>query len=515
MEKLEKWGLFELSRLGRSDGNPYLDYHISATFIGEREKKTVEGFYDGEGVYRVRFMPSFEGEYRYRISGDFADEISEPEGRFFVTAPSPDNHGPVRADGIRLRYADGSRYDSIGTTCYAWAVQPLALQEQTLETLENSPFNKLRFCVFPKFYEYNTREPLTLPFERGSGEGLDPALVETASQTGLSFPGMKSAPFDFAFDYTRPNAEHFQRYDQRIRQLMELGIEADLILMHPYDRWGMNQMSRAASAQYLRYMAARYGAFRNVWWSLANEYDLVFSRKPEDWDFYGETIAAADPYSHLLSVHNCFRAFDFSKGWVTHCSLQRTDFYVTTETTDQYLTQYGKPVVWDEICYEGNLGYGWGNITAEELVRRFWEGALRGGHCGHGETYLDPDEVIWWSHGGVLKGESPARLAFLREVLKDVPGDGLLKGQGSFDELVGFSGGHRGEGRSICYDYSIHYLGIMRPALRVLDLPEDARYQVDLIDTLNMTITSLGIMSGFNRIPMPEKQYLALRIKRI
>lgn len=515
MTRIEKWSLFELSRPGKSDGNPFRDYQIRADFIGEHEEIAVEGFYDGDGVYRVRFMPSYEGEYRYRISGDFAEEITEPEGSFFVTAPSPDNHGPVRAEGTRLRYGDGTPYYSIGTTCYAWVAQTLALQEQTLKTLREAPFNKLRFCIFPKYYEFNTREPLTMPFERGHGEGLDPELKKTEAQDKIVFPGMKIVPPDFDFDYTRPNVEHFRLFDRRIRQLLELGIEADLILMHPYDRWGMNQMDRQASEQYLRYVVARYGAFRNVWWSLANEYDFILSRKPEDWEFYGETVVAADPYHHLLSVHNGFRPYDFSKSWVTHCSLQRTDFYLTTETTDDYLAQYAKPVVWDEICYEGNLSVGWGNIGAQELVRRFWEGMLRGGHCGHGETYLDSNEVIWWSHGGVLKGDSPARLRFLLDILKEVPGEGLSHGVGIFDECVGYSGGHTGEGMGICYDYSIHYLGITQPAIRPVILPENGKYQVELIDTWDMTVTSLGVMSGFNMVPMPGKSYMALRIRKV
>lgn len=28
----------------------------------------------------------------------------------------------------------------------------------------------------------------------------------------------------------------------------------------------------------------------------------------------------------------------------------------------------------DECAYEGNINYGWGNITGEEMTRRFWEG---------------------------------------------------------------------------------------------------------------------------------------------
>ena len=63
-----------------------------------------------------------------------------------------------------------------------------------------------------------------------------------------------------------------------------------------------------------------------------------------------------------------------------------------------------------------------------------------------------------------------------------------------------------------CYDYSIHYLGVCQPAKRRVILPEDTKYQVDLIDTWNMTVTPLGEMSGFNIIQMPGRQYMAIRI---
>ena len=64
---VEKWGVFELSCEGFSDKNPFVDYHITATFVGEHERKTVAGFYDGGGIYKVRFMPSHEGVYRFIV----------------------------------------------------------------------------------------------------------------------------------------------------------------------------------------------------------------------------------------------------------------------------------------------------------------------------------------------------------------------------------------------------------------------------------------------------------------
>ena len=36
-------------------------------------------------------------------------------------------------------------------------------------------------------------------------------------------------------------------------------------------------------------------------------------------------------------------------------------------------------------------------ISGQELVRRFWEATVRGGYAGHGETYVNPDDILWWS----------------------------------------------------------------------------------------------------------------------
>lgn len=532
---IEKWGMFETAVSGRADGNPIWDYRIQGTFTSEdgQEQKTVEGFYDGDGIYRVRFMPSREGRYTYQITGNFREEgaaaseeraasaekgaaaSEELSGSFLVTAPTGENHGPVEVvDERYLGYGDGTPYYSIGTTCYAWVHQTMEMQEQTLRTLKESPFNKIRFCFFPKFYVYNKKEPLTAPFAAGAGEGQDPVLQELQKNQKL-FPGQPVPDYDYGFDYTKPNVEHYRRMDLRIRQLMELGIEADIILMHPYDRWGMNSMSAQCCDNYLRYVVARYSAYRNVWWSLANEYDLIHTKTEADWERYGALIREKDPYGHLRSIHNCGPFYDHSRDWITHCSMQRQDFYKTTELTDEYLKQYGKPVVWDEICYEGNIQLGWGNITAQELVRRFWEGALRGGHCGHGETYLSPDEILWWSHGNVLKGDSVPRLRFLLDILKETPGRYIKKTGGTFDEVVGIPSTEDKEDipfhLEVC-GYELHYLGITQPAYRELFLPEGVPYQVDIIDTWNMTVTDGGIHSGFSRVELPGRQYMALRI---
>lgn len=162
---VERWGVFELTLPGPSAGNPFRDGHWSARFEQGGTAVEVPGFYDGDGVYRVRFMPERIGEWRYVTRGS-VPELEGKQGRFQVTEARPGNHGPVRvARTFHFAYADGTPYRQIGTTCYVWTHQPEALQEQTLRTLATSPFNKLRFCVFPKRYAWNTNEPARYPFE--------------------------------------------------------------------------------------------------------------------------------------------------------------------------------------------------------------------------------------------------------------------------------------------------------------------------------------------------------------
>ncbi len=516
MTKVQKWDFMEVAVKGEAVENPFAGPVVTGTFTGDHEEITVEGFFDGDDCYRVRFMPSYEGHYRYRITGNVLS--GEVSGEFDVMPAAEGNHGRVQVvDGRYLGYEDGTPYYSVGTTCYAWVHQSEELQNQTLETLAAAPFNKIRFCIYPKYYEFNRSEPLTYPYERGNGEGFDRALAEKTERERKNYPGTEPAEMDYGFNYYRLNTEHFKRIDRRIAQLRDLGIEADLILMHPYDRWGMNVMKAECCDLYIRYLAARYGAYRNVWWSLANEYDLILSKTTDDWERYASILCDKDPYDHLRSIHNCMKLYDYSQDWITHVSIQRQDFCKTTEYTDEYLDKYGKPVVWDEICYEGNIHTGWGNITAQELVRRFWEAFLRGGHAGHGETYLDEKDILWWSHGGVLKGQSVERLRFLRKICEETPGNYLKRTAGMFDETVAVSGeeeGYRTMWEMGTCDYEIHYLGITQPAYRMLYLPEDLLYDVEVIDTWNMTVTPAGRHSGSARIELPGRQYMAIRIRR-
>lgn len=497
---VERWGVFEAALPGKTAGNPFTDYRIQGVFSGPAEEVTVRGFYDGDGIYRVRFMPSFEGKYTFVISGSFSDEPAV-EGSFEVLPAGEGNHGPVRTRGFHFEYEDGTPYYPVGTTAYVWELQSEELQKKTLETLSKGYFNKMRFCVFPKHYLYNLHDPISFPYE-GTPCVFDKEITGNFYQLMGVQPGND-------WDFTRFNPVHFRNVERAIAELGKLGIEADLIVMHPYDRWGFSCMTAEQDDLYWNYVIARFSAYRNLWWSLANEYDLLREKTVRDWERYAQLLVDNDPYHHLRSIHNCMPMYDHTRPWITHCSIQRTDIYKCAEYTDDFRTRYGKPVVLDEIAYEGNIDQGWGNISAQELVRRYWEATLRGGYATHGETYDDPSGILWWSHGGALHGESPERIKFLHRILTETPGIGLKRMASSWDEVAGTVDTMGDSG------YYIYYYGFFRPCRRKFSFPPARRFRAEVIDTWNMTVTPVGEYSGDFTVELPGREYMAIRLVEI
>lgn len=479
MQNVEKWDIFEISMNGPETKNPFLDVDVCAEFRNGEKRIKVPGFYDGDGSYKLRFMPEELGVWTYITDSNFT-QLKGRTGEFTCIAPSGDNHGPVKVrDTYHFAYADGTSYYPVGTTCYVWTHQSEELEELTLRTLSSAPFNKMRMCVFPKHYLYNENEPVYYPFE-GSGKS--------------------------DWDFTSFNPEFFRHLEKRVNDLKNLGIEADIILFHPYDSgsWGFDKMGMKVNLRYLRYITSRLSAFRNIWWSMANEYDLMETIRREDWDTIFQTVAECDPYQHLRSIHNCIEFYDHTNPLITHASIQQQEVRKIREWREQY----HKPVVVDECCYEGNIEYIWGNITGQEMTRRFWDGFLRGGYVGHGETYVHPKEILWWSKGGELYGESPERIAFLKEIIENVPRE--------YHDLVDFEPhweahpciGKEGE-------FYLVYFGNYRPAIKTLQLMQGRRYRIEIIDTWDMTVTPLeGTYEANSRIELPGKQYIALRIQR-
>ena len=106
---VEKWKVFEITLTGTSIGNPFNEVQLLGRFIINKDTITVPGFYDGEGVYKIRFMPQKEGKWTYLTTSN-VKKLDHKAGSFLCTPALKGNHGPVVVkDTFYFAYADGTR----------------------------------------------------------------------------------------------------------------------------------------------------------------------------------------------------------------------------------------------------------------------------------------------------------------------------------------------------------------------------------------------------------------------
>ena len=430
MTTIPRFSLTTLTFTGPPDSpsNNAFEIDLVATFrLADGTTINANGFFDGGSTYRVHFSPPAVGVWTWHTNSS-TTKLAGHTGT--IRATPAQSRGPIHSKGFGLYYADGTPAVSVGTTCYQWASKGFAMQSKTLKTLASSPFNKIRMTIFPKWYVYNHANPV----EVGTPFAIKPNSV-ASNASNWQCTGAKCPSLAGSFDLRRFNVSFWQNYEKLVQQLNAMGVVADVILFHPYDNghWGFDCLGgRNAStynttndAFYLKYAAARLSAYSNVWWSMANEWSFcgckakgINTTKLQSpspiWDDLFKVLVQNDPYGRQKSIHNGNLLYNHSRPWITHVSLQGLE----TNTPD-LRKQYGKPVVWDEVQYEGDIPEGWGHLSAEEMSDRYWWGASLGVHVGHSETLLrtglkDDDQPLWWAKGGELIGDSPKRIDFMR-----------------------------------------------------------------------------------------------------
>eukprot|EP01084_Bolivina_argentea_P028272 52566_1 len=274
---IEQWSQFELSLKGPSDGNPFIDYYLTGYFnCNDKPTYTINGFYNGNGIYKIRFMPNVIGECNYTIFSN-VNNMNNIKGSFTVTTPtSTFNFGPVSVDYSTNKsfiFANGKNYFPIGTTSYYfWIYKDLEWVNQTLNELqylaENDYFNKVRFCIFPNAGD--TGRPFYYPYQ-----GTPPNQWGNNNKFNVTF---------------------FKHLDYVLNRILSFNATmiVDIILFHPYDGgyYGFdclgcsypnntytlcpnNTYNTSNDELYLKYITSRIGSYRNVWYNLCNEFSLV------------------------------------------------------------------------------------------------------------------------------------------------------------------------------------------------------------------------------------------------
>jgi hypothetical protein len=117
---VECWGRFEIELDGPANGNPFVDIKLKGVFTYRNRTVEADGFYDGNGKYRIRYMPDTLGEWKFTTISNHSS-LNDISGSFTSTDPKQDNHGPVQVtEQTHFQYADGKPFYPFGTTAYAW-----------------------------------------------------------------------------------------------------------------------------------------------------------------------------------------------------------------------------------------------------------------------------------------------------------------------------------------------------------------------------------------------------------
>jgi hypothetical protein len=512
-QQVQQWMRFEVQLNYAHKGNSFTEVEIAAKFTSKDTSYWVNGFYDGSNIFKIRFMPEKTGTWQY-ITRSNIKQLNNKKGTFECVTANANNHGIIRVSNTYdFKYADGKLYYPVGTTAYAWNHMGKQLQQTTLQSFKNASFNKVRMCVFPKDYNLVKEEPEIYPFP---------------------FSGMEKGPDGNtrkAWDLTVFNTEFFKVLEKQVDDLNDLGIEADMILFHPYDkgRWGFDSLPMDVNLRYIKYVVARLGSFKNIWWSVANEWDLVKYKTHDEWITLSKAVSNADPYHHLLSIHGS--TAKYIEYWLpefSHISIQDEAPVLNWGAASILRNAYNKPIIYDEVGYEGNLASRWGRYSGEEMSHLMWMGAIGGTYVTHGESYMFKDETdtIFWAKGGNFKGSSWRRSGFLKKIFEEGPGP-LEPADISRD----FKTATAGSG------YYIIYFGKEINETWNFNLPHKNgtferpaagdKYTVEIIDTWDMTITpvkevfEIGGVKDYRmwdkeqkKIRLPLKPYLAIRIRK-
>jgi Protein of unknown function (DUF4038)/Domain of unknown function (DUF5060) len=393
---VDRFELVEVAlRLDRPPtGNPFID----ATFEGEFRAAggapaKVDGFCDSDDgrVQRIRFMPEAAGEFTYKVSYRATGKTLEHEGRFRVNAGA--RRGVVQVDPEHpfhfLWSGTGEHYFYNSTTAY-WLLgwKDDAVIREAIDRLAKLRVNRIRVAL-------NGRTESGMRWK-------EPMIVANDAFQYRLEPWPSERPFDIAnpgYDVSRFNPAHFRKAERMLAHAQSRDVVVSLIFhldgADPgVDPFGKTGMGGPDERRYYRYCVARFGAFANVMWDLANEYRHF---RDDAWaEKMGGLIRSCDPYRHLMSVHGHgdfrFRTaswadFAMYQSWDEHGAY---DFLIRCRN-EQLATGRPMPQVNEEYGYEDHYPYPWGEKrvwparTAETRRRLAWEMTMAGASQTTGE----------------------------------------------------------------------------------------------------------------------------------
>lgn len=424
--------------------NPFTDVEVNGEFELEHDGRRwrVDGFCDADdgSTFRVRFMPSVPGDYRYSVRYRQGSFSANESGTFHVDKSS--RRGPIRIDPEHRWHfvweGTGEHYFFNGTTAYwlmGWRDEQVI--RSIIDRLHRLQVNRVRVTVGGRT-RLTYGEPVMTgsnwttfvtpwPVDKGThaihligragqryGMGFGRGAWDTLANVGLAddiyHPG---------FDYSRFEVAYWQKFDRALRYARDRDVVISLVLdmndseVHPAP--GSEDEQR-----FIRYAIARFGAFSNITWDLGDDLDRY---RDDHWTrSTGVLIKQWDPYHHLATSHPVDNAHqDRTADWFDFTSFQewsRTQHeFMLAQRREQARLGRIIPQTNEEYGYEDHYpmwAKGPGSDAADVLRRMAWEIVMAGGYQTTGESARRGTNIWPDSGGGWMNGRGDDSMTMLQ-----------------------------------------------------------------------------------------------------
>ena len=335
-------------------------FPLQVTFTNGNTVITVDGYWDGGNIWKVRFAPTISGVWAWsststdnKMNGQSgAFTAIEPDAADVSTNSNYRGHVRVSSNNRYFEYNDGTPFFWIGDT--NWAITTIRCG------IDNG-----------NFYTY-LNDRLAKNFSVIQIQFLGPTETNEGGKAIITYPD----------DWYGLNYAYFQSVDVRIGKIWESGL---VIAGHP--TWFSEYYITLKEAKDIsRYLWARYGAY-NIVWSMSGEYSTAYinSRNQftvEDWEELGSYVEQIQGHSHPISVHprayvssNPSVSFSSShefhdSSWLDHNWVQ--SFFYLEEVKRQISADYSrkptKPVLHAEGAYEAGYPTSYNLVMDYELI---------------------------------------------------------------------------------------------------------------------------------------------------
>ncbi len=409
------------------------DFPVTATFkhLESGREIEVEGFYDGQDRYVIRFAAPLSGSWEY-VTTSADDGLNQHLGTIQIAQPGPieidanpnlRGHLKISPQGRSFQHADGTPFLLLADTCWSINTQRCGLGEN----------RDGRFYQYLDDRKAKGFSMILMSYMHGFGDTVEPHGQR--NEGGYPFP---------EGEVQHLNSGYFTALDDRMDALWQAGMAVGV---HPTWFGKLNCFFDYETAERIScYLAVRYGAYNGLW-SLSGEYQYALKDcgwTTETFTKLGNAVASHNPYGHPLSIHpsgrinwpvphhaQSSRAFH-NDPWLDHHWLQTgqkitdlprvperlAEVRALTPTRPAFLAEsFYERATDDEHAYHarwqcwtamlsGAAGYGYGAFG----VWNFYDPA-----DPHGETGKKTEETVPWPQALSFAGSGQIRHA--REIL--------------------------------------------------------------------------------------------------